>query len=90
MTVALVRVSNLGNAAKYGECGSGFAGHIVAAMPSQLHEAQLLLFGNRPTLAPELAGVQAAVERLSAATIEDLDAIGERLLSAQSLGEALG
>ena len=28
--------------------------------------------------------------RLSAATIEELDAIGERLLSAQSLEEALG
>jgi hypothetical protein len=31
-----------------------------------------------------------AVERLSAATIDELDAIGERLLSAQSLDEALG
>jgi hypothetical protein len=31
-----------------------------------------------------------AVERLSAATIDELDAIGERLLAAQSLEEALG
>ena len=31
-----------------------------------------------------------AAERLSAATIDELDAIGERLLSAQSLDEALG
>jgi hypothetical protein len=31
-----------------------------------------------------------AVERLSAATIEELDAIGERLLTARSLEEALG
>ena len=31
-----------------------------------------------------------AVERLSAATIDELDAIGERLLSAESLDEALG
>ena len=31
-----------------------------------------------------------AVERLSAATIEELDAIGERLLSAATLEEALG
>jgi hypothetical protein len=31
-----------------------------------------------------------ATERLSAATIDELDAIGERLLSAQSLEEALG
>jgi hypothetical protein len=29
-------------------------------------------------------------ERLSAASIDELDAIGERLLSAQSLDEALG
>jgi hypothetical protein len=32
----------------------------------------------------------AAVERLAAATIDELDAIGERLLSAKSLAEALG
>jgi hypothetical protein len=31
-----------------------------------------------------------AVERLSAATIDELDAIGERLLTARSLEEALG
>ncbi len=31
-----------------------------------------------------------ATERLSAATIDELDAIGERLLSAESLDEALG
>jgi hypothetical protein len=31
-----------------------------------------------------------ATERLSTATIDELDAIGERLLSAQSLDEALG
>jgi light-regulated signal transduction histidine kinase (bacteriophytochrome) len=31
-----------------------------------------------------------AVERLSAATIDELDAIGERLLSAATLEEALG
>jgi hypothetical protein len=31
-----------------------------------------------------------ATERLSAATIDELDAIGERLLAAQSLDEALG
>jgi hypothetical protein len=31
-----------------------------------------------------------AVERLSAATIDELDAMGERLLTAQSLEEALG
>jgi hypothetical protein len=30
------------------------------------------------------------IERLSAATIDELDAIGERLLAAQSLDEALG
>jgi hypothetical protein len=35
-------------------------------------------------LPPEVA------ERLSTATIDELDAIGERLLSAQSLDEALG
>lgn len=32
----------------------------------------------------------AAMERLSAATIDELDAIGERLLSAKDLTEALG
>lgn len=32
----------------------------------------------------------AAIERLSAATINELDAIGERLLSAATLEEALG
>ena len=31
-----------------------------------------------------------AVERLSVATIDELDAIGERLLTAQALEEALG
>ena len=32
----------------------------------------------------------AAAERLGAASIDELDAIGERLLTAQSLDEALG
>jgi hypothetical protein len=31
-----------------------------------------------------------AIERLSSATIDELDAVGERLLSASSLDEALG
>jgi hypothetical protein len=54
-------------------------------MPSQLHEALLLLLTRRFGALPA-----EVTERLSAATIEDLDAIGERLLSAQSLEEALG
>jgi hypothetical protein len=78
-------------------------------VPSQLHEALLLLFRNRPALAPELlrdtlrvdmppyteARIESAeltdvqpAECLSAASIDELDAVGERLLTARTLEEA--
>jgi hypothetical protein len=48
-------------------------------MPSRQHDMLLQLFSNLPGLAP-----------LSAASAEELDIIGERLLTASSPKEVLG
>jgi hypothetical protein len=67
--------------AKY-EYRSDFARRYVAEGRAALLQRLLARrFGPLPTN---------AMERLSAATIDELDAIGDRLLSAQSLEEALG
>jgi hypothetical protein len=59
-------------------------------MPSHLHESLLLLFRNKPTLAPELLRDALHLQAtMLGASIDELDAIGERLLSARTLDEAL-
>ena len=71
--------------AKY-EYQSDFAKHYIGlgrveGRAALLQRQLTLRFGPLPT---------DALERLSAATIDELDAIGERLLTARSLEEALG
>ena len=60
--------------------GVGRAEGEVRGRAALLQRQLTLRFGPLPT---------AATDRLSAATIDELDAIGERLLTAQSLEEAL-
>jgi hypothetical protein len=67
--------------AKY-EYQSDFAKRYIGLGRAELLQRQLTRrFGPLPA---------EALERLSAATIDELDAIGERLLTAPSLDEALG
>jgi hypothetical protein len=69
------------NPAKY-KYQSDFAKRYISIGRVELLHRQLTRrFGELPA---------EAVERLSGSTIDELDAIGERLLSAQSLEEALG